>query len=282
MEFEQNYIPKDLTPINVPRTITEEPPRIAVASAATATPIEAAAGNAQIFPNLDGSSLPLFYPPNAYANPPSMAWAPRMPPVSAVTGFGYSPNLGSRVVTSAVNPSGSEMMVSLGSIPHTAVVNRMGTAELAATPVIYSPNSGARGSADYGSEEGGDDSVSGKKVKFLCSFGGRILPRPSDGVLRYVGGQTRIISVRRDVSFNEVMQKMADACGQPVVTKYQLPDEDLDALVSVSCPDDLDNMMDEYEKLVERSCDGSAKLRVFLFSATELDCRILGISMIMD
>jgi len=90
-------------------------------------------------------------------------------------------------------------------------------------------------------------------------------------MLRYVGGQTRIISVKRSVTFGELAQKMTDTYGQPVVIKYQLPDEDLDALVSVSCPDDLDNMMEEYEKLLERSADGSAKLRVFLFSASELD-----------
>lgn len=136
------------------------------------------------------------------------------------------------------------------------------------------PNLGSRvgsNGADQASEEGSEDSISGKKVKFLCSFGGKVLPRPSDGMLRYVGGQTRIISVRRDVTFSELVQKMADAYGQPVVIKYQLPDEDLDALVSVSCPDDLENMMDEYAKLVERSTDGSAKLRVFLFSVSELD-----------
>ncbi|XP_052182384.1 uncharacterized protein LOC127795023 isoform X2 [Diospyros lotus] len=125
--------------------------------------------------------------------------------------------------------------------------------------------------SDQASDEGGEDSVSGKKVKFLCSFGGKILPRPSDGMLRYVGGQTRIISVRRDVSFNELVQKMIDTYGQNVVIKYQLPDEDLDALVSVSCPDDLENMMDEYEKLVERSSDGLVKLRVFLFLPSEID-----------
>ncbi|XP_047321960.1 uncharacterized protein LOC124925883 [Impatiens glandulifera] len=121
---------------------------------------------------------------------------------------------------------------------------------------------------------GGEDSVSfsGRKVKFLCSFGGKVLPRPSDGMLRYVGGQTRIVSVRRDVNLSELIQKMADTYGQSsVVVKYQLPDEDLDALVSVSCPDDLENMMDEYEKLVEKSIDGSAKLRVFLFSPSDLD-----------
>ncbi|KAG9456218.1 hypothetical protein H6P81_000726 [Aristolochia fimbriata] len=121
-------------------------------------------------------------------------------------------------------------------------------------------------------DEGTEDRDSiGKKVKFLCSFGGKILPRPSDGALRYVGGQTRIISVRRDIGYPELMQKMVDVYGQPVVIKYQLPDEDLDSLVSVSCKEDLDNMMEEYEKLIESTSEGSAKLRVFLFSVSELD-----------
>lgn len=120
-------------------------------------------------------------------------------------------------------------------------------------------------------ENGRDDLGSGRKMKFMCSYGGKILPRPSDGMLRYVGGQTRIVSVKRDVSFNDLAQKMVNTFGQPVVIKYQLPGEDLDALVSVSCADDLDNMMEEYERLIERSSDGSPKLRVFLFSASEFD-----------
>ncbi|GAB2216172.1 hypothetical protein Droror1_Dr00023941 [Drosera rotundifolia] len=138
---------------------------------------------------------------------------------------------------------------------------------------VSSPNVGPRISGNFGQvgEDGREDSVSGKKVKFLCSFGGKILPRPSDGMLRYVGGQTRIVGVRRDVRFSEFSQKMVDMFGQPAVIKYQLPDEDLDALVSVSSPDDLENMMDEYEKLAERSPDGSAKLRMFLFSSSDLE-----------
>ncbi|CAH8267717.1 unnamed protein product [Arabidopsis lyrata] len=112
------------------------------------------------------------------------------------------------------------------------------------------------------------DGEEGEKVKFLCSYNGKIMPRPSDGMLRYVGGQTRIISVKRNVSFDEFEQKMIQVYGQPVVViKYQLPDEDLDALVSVSSSEDIDNMMDEFDKLVERSSDGSGKLRVFLFDA---------------
>ncbi|XP_058067496.1 uncharacterized protein LOC131216907 isoform X2 [Magnolia sinica] len=125
--------------------------------------------------------------------------------------------------------------------------------------------------ADLPGDDAGEDLPPSKKIKMLCSFGGKILPRPSDGVLRYVGGQTRIISIRRDVGFHDLAQKMADICGQSVVIKYQLPDEDLDALVSVSCAEDLDNMMEEYEKLIEGSSDGSAKLRMFLFLASELD-----------
>ncbi|KAK1317870.1 hypothetical protein QJS10_CPA05g01107 [Acorus calamus] len=106
---------------------------------------------------------------------------------------------------------------------------------------------------------------SSKKVKFLCSIGGKILPRPSDGALRYVGGQTRIVSVRRDVTFRDLVQKMSDVYGGGgggIAIKYQLPGEDLDALVSVSCAEDLENMMEEYEKLSE----SDAKLRIFLFT----------------
>lgn len=39
------------------------------------------------------------------------------------------------------------------------------------------------------------------KVKFLCSYGGKILPRPADNHLKYVGGETRVISVPRDIDF---------------------------------------------------------------------------------
>ncbi|KAG7564735.1 PB1 domain [Arabidopsis suecica] len=126
---------------------------------------------------------------------------------------------------------------------------------------VMSTNNPNLGSSDMDDEEG-------EKVKFLCSYNGKIMPRPSDGMLRYVGGQTRIISAKRNVSFDEFEQKMIQVYGQPVVViKYQLPDEDLDALVSVSSSEDIDNMMDEFDKLVERSSDGSGKLRVFLFDA---------------
>lgn len=40
------------------------------------------------------------------------------------------------------------------------------------------------------------------KIKLLCSHGGKILPRPADGHLKYVGGETRVISVPRDIKFH--------------------------------------------------------------------------------
>ncbi|KAG1361429.1 putative Serine/threonine-protein kinase CTR1 [Cocos nucifera] len=105
------------------------------------------------------------------------------------------------------------------------------------------------------------------KVKFLCSFGGKILPRPGDGKLRYVGGKTRIISISENLSWEELMQKTMSMCDQPHTIKYQLPGEDLDALISVSSDDDLRNMMEEYCGL--EKVDGSQRLRLFLISLGE-------------
>lgn len=197
---------------------------------------------------------------------------------SAGSSIAVSPNLVARIVGSGTDQGVSGNAGGVGFDGNSgARINGSGSEHLGSDsgsgkgPRSDSFERVSASGTDHVSEEGGEDSVSGKKVKFLCSFGGKILPRPSDGMLRYVGGHTRIISVRKDANFNDLVQKMVETYGQPVVIKYQLPDEDLDALVSVSCPEDLDNMMDEYEKLLDRSSDGSAKLRVFLFSASELD-----------
>ncbi|XP_009603644.1 RAF-like serine/threonine-protein kinase PRAF [Nicotiana tomentosiformis] len=110
-------------------------------------------------------------------------------------------------------------------------------------------------------------STSGK-LRCLCSFGGRIMPRPSDGKLRYVGGDTHLIRVSKDVSYEELMQKMLMIYNQAHTIKYQLPGEDLDALVSVSCDEDVQNMIEECNGL---EGDGSQKLRIFLLSNSDLD-----------
>ncbi|XP_039024261.1 uncharacterized protein LOC120157071 [Hibiscus syriacus] len=114
------------------------------------------------------------------------------------------------------------------------------------------------------------------RVKLLCSFLGSILPRPHDGKLRYVGGETRIVSVPRNISYEELMTKMRELYDGATVLKYQQPDEDLDALVSVVNDDDVTNMMEEYEKL--GSSDGFTRLRIFLFSHPDQD----GLSQFID
>ncbi|KAL6002145.1 hypothetical protein ACLOJK_037593 [Asimina triloba] len=108
-----------------------------------------------------------------------------------------------------------------------------------------------------------------RKLKFLCSFGGRILPRPCDGRLRYVGGETRIISIRQNHYWHELMHKTFGICNQLHTIKYQLPGEDLDALISILSDEDLQNMIEEYRAL-ER-IDGSPRLRIFLVTTNESD-----------
>ncbi|KAL6532691.1 hypothetical protein OROGR_013651 [Orobanche gracilis] len=247
MAFDQNSIPKTLRPLNIVRNMPEDP-RIAPMTS-SGRPIEGFYTNPPTDAGGSPGTIPAIYYP------------------ATVSDAGFVPLGFNNAVTGWVQ----HVMPPQSQTGHTtgAVNNNLGRT------YTNSPNSGTWVgglASDYASEEGGgDDSISGRKVKFLCSFTGKILPRLSDGALRYAGGQTRIISVRRDVSFGEFIQKMMAIYAQNVVVKYQLPDEDLDALVSVSCPDDLENMMDEYEKLIERSSDGSTKLRIFLFSPSELE-----------
>ncbi|KMT10697.1 hypothetical protein BVRB_5g118070 [Beta vulgaris subsp. vulgaris] len=85
-------------------------------------------------------------------------------------------------------------------------------------------------------------------IKFLYSYGGKILPRPIDGCLRYVGGLTRVICVHRSISFSELMSKLENLCGYAVNLRCQLPGEDLDVLVTMKSDDDLANIIEEYEK----------------------------------
>ncbi|EEC81943.1 hypothetical protein OsI_25817 [Oryza sativa Indica Group] len=126
--------------------------------------------------------------------------------------------------------------------------------------------SSQRLSHGYASSESSDSS---RRIKILCSFGGKILPRPSDGKLRYVGGETHIIRISRNISWQELKQKTTAIYNQPHVIKYQLPGEDLDALISVSNDEDLRNMMEECGFL--DNGEGSQKLRIFLVSSIDFD-----------
>ncbi|KAL0335772.1 UNVERIFIED_CONTAM: hypothetical protein Sradi_4789100 [Sesamum radiatum] len=91
-------------------------------------------------------------------------------------------------------------------------------------------------------------------IKFLCSYGGKIVPRPSDGELRYVGGQTRVLSV------DQLMVKFGELCGSSMDLKCKLPSEDLDLLISVKSEEELRNVIGEYDRV-----SPEAKIRAVLF-----------------
>ncbi|KAI3911555.1 hypothetical protein MKX01_035676 [Papaver californicum] len=110
-------------------------------------------------------------------------------------------------------------------------------------------------------------------LKFLCSYGGKILPRYPDGKLRYNGGETRLLSLDRpSISYSELMVKLGQICGYSSVSlRCQLPSEDLDALVSIKSHEDLINVLEEYDLAAEaattqkKSCSPPLKIKAFLF-----------------
>lgn len=143
----------------------------------------------------------------------------------------------------------------------------------------------------------------GGRIKILCSFGGRIVPRPHEGVLKYVGGETRVLAVPRSICFRggccslspsavprcvtcrrsalsrprclslpcaELKKKVEDMFKTEVAAiKYQLLSlaEELDVLVSVTCDEDLVHMLDEYDRLeAKRSPTTSPRFRVYVFT----------------
>ncbi|KAJ6409388.1 hypothetical protein OIU84_008980 [Salix udensis] len=103
------------------------------------------------------------------------------------------------------------------------------------------------------------------KAKFMCSYGGKIHPRPHDNQLTYMGGETKILAAERNIKFPSMISKLSALCGDTdVAFKYQLPGEDLDALISVTNDDDLEHMMHEYDRLYRASAK-PARMRLFLF-----------------
>jgi len=109
------------------------------------------------------------------------------------------------------------------------------------------------------------DSTGGSRVRLMCSYGGKILPRPHDNQLSYVGGDTRILAVDRNIRFSSMIGKLSNIWGSSVSFKYQLPNEDLDALVSVTNDEDMENMMAEYDRLQKMGYRFS-RLRLFVFA----------------
>lgn len=110
--------------------------------------------------------------------------------------------------------------------------------------------------------------VPGAKLRLMCSYGGHIIPRPHDKSLCYVGGETRIVVVDRHSSLSEFHSRLSNSLlnGRPFTIKYQLPSEDLDSLVSLTTDEDMENMIEEYDRINSASpLKPPSRLRLFLF-----------------
>ncbi|XP_057464673.1 uncharacterized protein LOC130754469 [Actinidia eriantha] len=111
--------------------------------------------------------------------------------------------------------------------------------------------------------------VPGAKLRLMCSYGGHIIPRPHDKSLCYVGGDTRMVVVDRHFSLCDLSSRLSRTLlsGRQFAFKYQLPSEELDSLISVTTDEDLENMIEEYDRITSTSPSKTARLRLFLFPA---------------
>jgi len=108
--------------------------------------------------------------------------------------------------------------------------------------------------------------VPGSKLRLMCSYGGHIMPR--DNSLYYVGGDTRIVAIDRHSSLTHLFSHLSRTLlhgRRPFTLKYHLPNEDLDNLITVSTDEDLQNMIDEYDRLSSNPSPSPSRLRLFLF-----------------
>ncbi|KAG9156774.1 hypothetical protein Leryth_025458 [Lithospermum erythrorhizon] len=111
--------------------------------------------------------------------------------------------------------------------------------------------------------------VPGAKLRLMCSFGGHIIPKPHDKTLCYVGGETRIVVVDRNSSLSDVHTRLSRSLlsGHGFTMKYQLPNEELDSLISVTTDEDMENMIEEYDRIMSTAIAKPARIRLFLFLA---------------
>ncbi|XP_022881930.1 uncharacterized protein LOC111398978 [Olea europaea var. sylvestris] len=105
------------------------------------------------------------------------------------------------------------------------------------------------------------------KLRLMCSYGGHIVPRPHDKSLCYIGGTTRIIVIDRNDSVSDIHHRLSKTFlnNEPFTLRYQLPNEDLDSLISVTTDEDFENLVEEYDRLNFGSGSKSGRLRLFLF-----------------
>ncbi|XP_019154965.1 PREDICTED: uncharacterized protein LOC109151402 isoform X2 [Ipomoea nil] len=108
------------------------------------------------------------------------------------------------------------------------------------------------------------------KLRLMCSYGGHIVPRPQTNTFFYAGGETRIIAVDRLTTAFSLASLTAHLSrslynNRPFYLKYQLPDEGLDSLISVTTDEDLQNMLEEHDRSASSTSPNPSRIRLFLF-----------------
>ncbi|KAL1821845.1 hypothetical protein DCAR_0418272 [Daucus carota subsp. sativus] len=132
-----------------------------------------------------------------------------------------------------------------------------------------SVQSSPRSTSDATWDDDSQHSLGNYKIKLMCSYGGKIQPRQHDNQLAYVAGDTKIFAVDRNIKFSLFLSKLSALShldAKSLCFRYQLPGEDLDALISVTNDEDLEHMMLEYDRLY-RASSKPVRLRLFLFPA---------------
>ncbi|KAJ1294087.1 hypothetical protein BS78_01G119600 [Paspalum vaginatum] len=124
-----------------------------------------------------------------------------------------------------------------------------------------------------------DDDDTQATLKLLCSHGGRFVPRGPDGALRYVGGETRALSVPRDVSFRSLAARLAEMAGAAEVRAigHHLADDRglEDVVVSATCDEELAHLRSEHDRL--RATRPAARFRVFVVTTAGAPSRPGGV-----
>ncbi|CAH8391887.1 unnamed protein product [Eruca vesicaria subsp. sativa] len=112
-------------------------------------------------------------------------------------------------------------------------------------------------------------SVPDAKLRLMCSFGGHIMPRPHDKALTYSSGETRLVVIDRRASLASLRSRLSSMLlnGRSFTLKYQLPSEDLDSLVTITTDEDLENMIEEYDRATSSAtATATQRIRLFLFA----------------
>ncbi|KAA8519401.1 hypothetical protein F0562_013657 [Nyssa sinensis] len=123
-------------------------------------------------------------------------------------------------------------------------------------------------------------------MRLMCSSGGKILSHSDDNQLHYVGSDTRIVDVYRLICISSLLSSLSSIFDTSnFVIKYKLPNEDFDALITVTTDEDIDDLMEAYDRFAESNVASKSKrpwFRLFLFSTEAADSSASSTSKVLD